>query len=48
MDTLLDISTDGVRLSIAPEVGSARSEEFDAAQEWARKRYGQAFEKLAK
>ena len=47
-ETPLDISTDGTRLIIAPAAARARSEKFDAAQEWAHKRYGQAFEKLAK
>lgn len=48
-ETPLDISTDGTRLIIAPSAATrARSEKFDAAQEWAYKRYGQAFEKLAK
>ena len=48
-DTPLDISTDGTRLIVAPvAVPLARGKKFDAAQEWAHKRYGKAFEKLAK
>jgi antitoxin MazE len=48
-ETPLDISTDGTRLIVAPAaVSVGRSEKFDAAQEWAHKRYGRAFEKLAK
>jgi antitoxin component of MazEF toxin-antitoxin module len=49
-ETSLDISTDGKRLIIAPvaaETSSARRKKFDAAQEWAHKRYGKAFQKLA-
>ena len=36
-------------LKIAPEAAkpSARRKKFDAAQEWAHKRYGKAFQKLA-
>ena len=49
-DTPLDISTDGTRLIVAPAASAplARKKKFDAAQEWAHKRYGKAFEKLAK
>ena len=49
-DTPLDISTDGTRLIVAPAAAAplARRKKFDAAQEWAHKRYGEAFEKLAK
>ena len=43
----LDISTDGERLIIAPVKPSARRKRFDAAQEYAHKRYGTAFKKLA-
>lgn len=46
-ETPLDVSTDGKRLIIAPARESARRKSFDAAQEWAHKRYGQAFRKLA-
>ena len=46
-DTALDISTDGKRLIIAPAQASERRKRFDAAQEWAHKRYGEAFKKLA-
>jgi antitoxin MazE len=46
--TPLDISTDGTRLIIAPASKPAnRKKKFDAAQEWAHKRYGKTFEKLA-
>ncbi len=44
-DTLLDISTDGKRLIVAP--APERRKRFEAAQEWAHKRYGKAFKKLA-
>ncbi len=48
-DTPLPISTDGTRLIVAPAaVPLARRKKFDAAQEWAQKRYGKVFEKLAK
>lgn len=47
-ETPLDISTDGTRLFVAPVAAPlARRKKFDAAQEWAHKRYGKAFEKLA-
>lgn len=46
-DTALDISTDGKKLIIAPSKPSARRKKFGAAQEWAHKRYGKAFRKLA-
>ena len=46
-ETPLDVSTDGTRLIIAPAKPSARRKKFDAAQEWAHKRYGKAFQKLA-
>ncbi len=46
-DTPLDISTDGKRLIVAPAQASARRKRFDAAQQWAHKRYGRAFKKLA-
>jgi antitoxin component of MazEF toxin-antitoxin module len=48
-ETALDISTDGTRLIVAPAAAPlARKDRFDAAQEWAHKRYGKDFEKLAK
>jgi len=47
-ETPLEISTDGVRLIIVPAQPASRKEAFDAAQEWAHRRYGKAFEKLAK
>ena len=46
-DTPLDISTDGKRLIVVPAQQSERRKRFDAAQEWAHKRYGKAFRKLA-
>ena len=47
--TPLPISTDGTRLIVAPAAAPlARRKKFDAAQEWAQKRYGKAFEQLAK
>ena len=46
-ETPLDVSTDGRQLIVAPVKPSARRNKFDAAQEWAHKRYGKAFRKLA-
>lgn len=46
-DTPLDISTDGKRLIVAPSEATAQRKKFNAAQEWAHKRYGKAFQKLA-
>jgi len=46
-DTPLDVSTDGKQLIIAPAKLLGRRKKFDAAQEWAHKRYGNAFRKLA-
>ena len=46
-ETALDVSTDGKQLIIAPSKPSARRKKFDAVQEWAHKRYGKAFRKLA-
>ena len=46
-ETLLDVSTDGKQLIVAPAKLSTRRKKFDAAQEWAHKRYGRAFRKLA-
>lgn len=46
-ETMLDVTTDGKQLIIAPAKGSARRKKFDAAQERAHKRYGKAFRKLA-
>lgn len=46
-ETPLDVSTDGRQLIVAPAKPSARRNKFDAAQEWAHKRYGKAFRKLA-
>jgi len=47
-ETPLDISTDGKRLIVAPVEPSSGRRKFDAAQEWAHKRYGKAFEKPAR
>jgi len=46
-ETLLEISTDGKQLIVAPAKASARRKKFDAAQKLAHKRYGKAFRKLA-
>ena len=46
-DTPLEVSTDGQRLMVAPLKESSRCKKFDAAQDWAHKRYGKAFQKLA-
>lgn len=46
-DTPLDISTDGKRLIVAPAATSERRTRFNAAQQWAHKRYGKAFKRLA-
>jgi len=46
-ETPLDVSTDGRQLIIAPAKPSTRRKKFDAAQEWAHRRYGNAFRKLA-
>ena len=46
-DTLLDISTDGRRLIVAPAEQTERRRKFEAAQRTAHKRYGKAFKKLA-
>jgi antitoxin component of MazEF toxin-antitoxin module len=47
-DTPLDVSTDGKQLIITPARPSGRRKKFEAAQEWAHKRYGKAFQELAK
>ena len=46
-DTPLDVSTDGTHLIVAPAKPSGRRKKFEVAQEWAHKRYGKAFRKLA-
>ena len=46
-DTPLDVSTDGKQLIVTPAKPSPRRQKFEAAQEAAHKRYGQAFRKLA-
>jgi len=46
-DTLLEVSTDGKQLIVAPAKASARRKKFEGAQESAHKRYGKAFRKLA-
>jgi len=45
-ETPLEISTDGKRLIVAAAT-PVRRKKFEAAQEWAHKRYGRAFKKLA-
>ena len=47
-ETPLDVSTDGRQLIVTPAKPSARRNKFDAAQEWTHKRYGKAFQKLAR
>ena len=47
-ETPLEVSTDGKQLIIAPAKPSGRRKTFEVAQEWAHKRYGKAFQKLAK
>lgn len=46
-ETPLDISTDGKRLIVEPAQPTTRKKKFEAAQEWAHKRYAKAFRKLA-
>jgi antitoxin component of MazEF toxin-antitoxin module len=46
-ETLLEVSTDGKSLTVAPANPTARRKKFDAAQDWAHKKYGKAFRKLA-
>jgi antitoxin MazE len=46
-ETPLEVSTDGKQLIIAPAKPSSRRKKFEDAQEWAHKRYGKAFRKLA-
>ena len=46
-ETVLDLTTDGHRLIIAPAEPSERRRKFEAAQRTAHKRYGRAFKKLA-
>jgi antitoxin MazE len=45
-ETPLELTTDGTRLIVAAAT-PARRKKFEAAQEWAHKRYGRAFKKLA-
>ena len=47
-ETPLEVSTDGKQLIVTPAKPSARRKKFEASQEWAHKRYGKAFQKLAK
>jgi antitoxin MazE len=47
-ETPLDVSTDGKQLFVAPAKPSARRKKFEAAQAWAHKNYGKAFQELAK
>jgi len=46
-ETLLEVSTDGKQLIVAPAKPSAQRTKFEAAQDLAHKRYGKAFQKLA-
>jgi antitoxin MazE len=46
-ETPLEVSTDGKQLIVSPAKTSGRSKKLDAAQEWAHRRYGKAFQKLA-
>jgi antitoxin component of MazEF toxin-antitoxin module len=46
-ETPLDVSTDGRQLIVAPAKKPGRRKKFEAAQEWAHKRYEKAFRKLA-
>ncbi|MCL6545446.1 MAG: hypothetical protein K6T61_09450 [Bryobacteraceae bacterium] len=46
-ETPPEISTDGQRLFVAPAATSARRAKFDKAQEWAHRRCGKAFKRLA-
>ena len=46
-ETPLEVTTDGTKLIVSPAQPSARRKKFEAAQEWAHKRYGKAFQKLA-
>jgi antitoxin MazE len=46
-ETPLELTTDGKRLIVAPSLPSARRKKFEAAQETAHKRYGNALKKLA-
>ena len=46
-ETLLDISTDGKQLIVAPVRSAARRNKFEAAQQLAHQRFGKAFQKLA-
>jgi len=48
IDTPLEISTDGKKLTVSPAKPSARRTKFEAAQELAHQRYGKAFQKLAR
>lgn len=46
-DTPLEVSTDGKNLMISPVENPDRRKRFEAAQEWAHRRYAGAFRKLA-
>ena len=46
-DTPLEVRTDGKRLIIELAEPSTRRQKFEAAQEFAHRRYGRAFKKLA-
>ncbi len=46
-ETPLEVTTDGSQLIVAPAKPTPRRKKFEAAQQWAHKRYGGAFRKLA-
>jgi len=46
-DTPLEVTTDGKQLVIAPVTPATKRKKFEAAQQLAHKRYGNAFKKLA-
>ena len=48
IDTPLEISTDGKKLTVTRAKPSVRRKKFEAAQELAHKRYSNAFQKLAR
>jgi antitoxin component of MazEF toxin-antitoxin module len=47
-ETPLEVTTDGKQLFVAPAKPSVRRKKFEAAQDWAHKKYGKAFQELAK
>ena len=46
-ETPLDVSTDGKQLIVTPAKASGRRKKFEDAQEWAHRRFGKTFRKLA-